>query len=115
MVRLQDEAPVRKQRGKIVKMGLVLGLVRLLGVHGLDLEQREEPFLVLGRANLARDQVAGLQIKPAYLGRRDVNILGARQIIETLRAQEAKALGQDFQHALGKKDAAAFGVLLQDV
>jgi len=38
-------------------MGLVLGLVRLLGVHGLNLEQREEPFLVLGRADLARDQL----------------------------------------------------------
>ncbi len=60
-------------------------------------------------------EIAGLQIEPADLRRRNVDVLRARQVIETLRAQEAEAFRQNFQHALGEQHAAAFGVLLQDV
>ena len=48
------------------------------------------------------DQVAGLQVEPADLRGRNVNVLGAGQVIETLRAQKAKTFRQNFDDALGK-------------
>ena len=60
-------------------------------------------------------KIAGLQVKPADLRRRNVNVLRAGQIIETVRAQKAKAFRQNFQHAFGKQHAGALGVFLQDV
>ena len=65
-------------------MGFVLRLVRVFVADRFDLQEREEPLLFLRRANLARDDVAGLQIEPADLGRRNVNVLGTRQIVEAL-------------------------------
>jgi len=35
--------------------------------------------------------------------------------LESLRAKEAKAFGQDLQDAFGEKDAVAFGIFLEDV
>jgi hypothetical protein len=96
-------------------MRFFLRLVRVLGVHGLDLEQREEFFLLLRRTDLAGDEISGLQIEPADLRRRNVNVLRAGQIIETLRPQKAEAFRQNFQHALGKQHARALGVFLEDV
>ena len=111
----EDEPLVREQRREVFKMRLVLRLVRLLAVHGLDFQQREKFFLFLRRPDLPRDQISRLQIKPADLRRRNVNVLRARQIIETLRAQKSKAFRQHFQHALGKQHARALRVFLQDV
>ncbi len=72
-------------------------------------------FLFLGRPDLAGDQVAGLQIEPPDLRRRNVNVLRAGQVIEALRAEKAETFRQDFQHALGKQHARALGILLEDV
>ena len=96
-------------------MGLVLRLVRVFLVHRLDFEQREETLLFFGRPDLARDQVAGLQVKPANLGGRDIDVLRAGEVIEALGAQEAEAFGQDFQHALREEHPGALGILLEDV
>ena len=96
-------------------MGLVLGLVGVFGVHGLDLEQGEEAFLVLGRTDLAGDQVAGLEVEAADLRRGDVNVLRAGQVIEAAGAEEAEAFGEHFQDAFGEQHAGALGVLLEDL
>ena len=111
----QNEPLVREQRREVVEMGLVLGLVRIFPIHGFDLEQGEEAFLVLGRPDLAGDQVAGLQIETADLRRRDVDVFRTRQIIEALRTQEAEAFGQHLEHAFGEQHPGAFGVLLEDM
>ena len=111
----QNEPLVREQRREIVEMRFFLRLVRVFAVHALDLEQREKFFLFLGRPDLAGDEVAGLQIEPADLRRRNVNVLRAGQVIEALRPQEAEAFRQHFEHALGKQHARALGVFLEDV
>ena len=48
-------------------MSLVLGLVRVLLIDRLNLEQRKETLLLLRRTNLAGHQVAGLQIESTNL------------------------------------------------
>ena len=94
-------------------MGFILGLVRVFCVHCLNLEQREKALLVLGRTNLAGDEIAGLQVKTANLGRRDINILGAGEVIETAGAQEAEALRQYFQNTFREQNPGALGIFLQ--
>src|SRR5690606_32638966 len=74
-----------------------------------------EFFFVFGRPNLTRDQIAGLQIETANLRRRYVDVFRAGEIIETLRAQEAVAIGQHFKHTFGEQYAGAFGIFLEDV
>ena len=96
-------------------MGFVLRLLGIFVIDALDFQQGEKAFLFFRRPNLARDDVAGLQIEAANLRRRDINVLGAGEVVEALRAQEAESFREDFEHAFGEEDAAAFGVLLQDV
>ena len=113
--RFQDEPLVRKQRREIFKKRFFLRLVRVFTVHRLDFQQREKFFLFLRRTDLAGDQIAGLQIKPADLRRRNVNVFRARQVIKTLRPQKTEAFRQHFNDALGKQHARALGIFLEDV
>ena len=46
--------------------------------------------------------------------RRDVDVVGAGQVVVLGRAQEAEAVGQAFEHAFGEDEAALFGLGLQD-
>src|SRR2546425_10944541 len=94
---------------------LVFRPVRILVADRFDFQQRKKTLLLLWRTDLAGDGVAGLQIEATNLRRRDVDVLRARQVVETLRAKKAEAFRQDFQHAFGEQNAAAFGVLLEDL
>ena len=46
---------------------------------------------------------------------RDVDVVGAGQVVVLGRAQEAEAVGQALQHAFGEDQAALFGLGLQDL
>src|SRR5688572_1870065 len=96
-------------------MRFILRLLGVLVVDSLNLEKGEKPLLLLGRANLPGDQIAGLEIEAPDLRRRYINVLRTWQVVETLRAQEPESLCQDLEHALGKQHSVAFGVLLQNV
>ena len=96
-------------------MRFILSLVRLFLVHGLDLEQGEETLFVLGGADLAGDQIPGLKVEAPDLGRRNIDIFRAWQIIEALRAEKTEPFRQHFQHTFRKKHAGTLGVFLQDV
>ena len=56
-----------------------------------------------------------LQVEVADLRGRDVDVVGAGQIVVVGRAQEAEAVGQDFQHAFGEDVAFFFALGLQDL
>ena len=61
------------------------------------------------------DEVASLEVEPADLGRRDINVFRAGQIVEALGSEEAKAFRQDFQDAFGEEHPGPLRVFLQDV
>jgi hypothetical protein len=67
------------------------------------------------RADVAADGVAGLEVELANLRRRDVDVVRAGQIVVVGRAQEAVAVGQDLQHALGEDVAFFFALRLKDL
>jgi hypothetical protein len=64
---------------------------------------------------LATDGVAGFQIKFADLRRRDVNVVGAGQVVVIGRAQEALAVGKDLQYTFSEDVSFFFTLRLQDL
>ena len=103
------------ERRQVVEEDLVARDLGVLEVDRLDLDQGEVALALLGRAHLAGDGVAGAQVEAADLGGRDVDVVRAGQVVVVGRAQEAEAVGQALEHALGEDQAALLGLRLQDL
>ena len=102
------------ERRQVVEMDLVALLLGVLEIDGVDLEQREIALALLRAADLAFDRVAGAQAEAADLRGRDVDVVGAGEIVGVGRAQEAEAVLQHLDHAgAGDLDVTG-GQLLQD-
>jgi hypothetical protein len=101
------------QRRQVLEQDLVLRGLRRLAIDAVDLDQGEVALAFLGRADLAFDGVAGAQVEAAHLARADVDVVGAGQVGTLGRAQEAEAVGQDFQHAVAEDGFALAGFVLQ--
>src|SRR5919107_189110 len=112
--RLHHQPLVRVERRQVVEEDLVARVAGGLEVDGLDLDEREVALALLGRADLARDGVAGAQVELADLRRADVDVVGAGQVVVLGRAQEAEAVGQGFEYALGEDEAALLGLRGED-
>jgi hypothetical protein len=92
----------------------VLVLLGRAAVDGVELGEREVALAVLRRAHLAFDHVAGVQVEAAHLRGRDVDVVGARRVAGVGAAQEAEAVGQDFEHAVGEDLLTGARTLLDD-
>ncbi len=108
------EPLVRIERREVVEVDLVAGLLGVLEIDGVDLEQRKVALAVLGAANFALDGVAGAQSEAADLRGRDVDIVRAGQIVRFRRAQKAKAVGENFDHPFADDVGFADCELLED-
>ena len=94
------EPLVRIERREVVEVDLVAGLLGVLEIDGVDLEQREIALAFLGAADVAVDGVAGAQAEAADLRGRDVDVVRAGQVVRFRRAQEAEAVGEHLDDAL---------------
>ncbi len=74
-------------------MGLILCLIGFFVADLFDFEEGKEAFFFFWRADLAVDDVTGLEVESADLGGGDVDILRAGEVIEALRAEESEAFG----------------------
>ena len=63
---------------QIVERNAILGLLRIITVDALDLEQREVTLPRLGWPHLSAHLIAGSQTEPFYLRRRDVDVVRTR-------------------------------------
>ena len=108
------EALVRIERRQVVEVDLVLLLLGVFEVDRVDLEQREIALAVLGSADRSVDRVAGAQREAADLGRADIDVVGARQIVRFRRAQEPEAVGQNLDDARAGDFDLLLGELLED-
>jgi hypothetical protein len=89
----------------------------LLGRAVVDLVQfgkGKVALAVLGCAHFTFDHVAGVQVEAPHLAGRDVDVVGAGGVAGIRAAQEAEAVRQDFQHAIGEHLLAGAGALLDD-
>ena len=105
---------VRIERRQIVEIDLVARLFGVLEIERVDLEQREIALALFGAADVAVDGVAGAQAEAADLRGRDVDIVGAGQIIRFRRAQKAEAVRQHLDHAFADNVGLARRELLED-
>jgi hypothetical protein len=87
------------ERRQVVEVDLVLGLLRVLEIDRVDLQQREIALAFLRAADLALDGVAGAQRRSGGSARARHRCRPDRQIIGIGRAQEAEAVLQHFDHA----------------
>jgi hypothetical protein len=92
----------------------VARLVGVLEIDRIDLEQREVALAVLGRADMPVDGVAGAQSEAADLRGRDVDVVGAGEVVGFGAAEEAEPVLQHLEHAVAEDGDAAVGELLQD-
>src|SRR6185437_11689548 len=99
----------------ILEQQFVLGSFRRIAVDVVHLQQREIALAFLRMPHAPGDVVAGAQVEAADLRRRHVDVVGSGKVGLVVRAQEAEAVLQDFQHALGPDAAAGLGVRAQDV
>jgi hypothetical protein len=112
----QLHALVRVAGAQVVEGDAVLGLVRLVAVDALHLEQRQVPLALLGRAHLPQHRVAGAQVEALDLAGRDVDVVRAVQVVPVLRAEEAVPFRENLQHALAPEhDLGVQQVLLDAV
>ena len=114
IVDLERDLLFRIERGEIVEIDPVADALRVLEIDQVDLEQGEIALPVLGRADLTLDGIAGPETEAADLARRDIDVVGTRQIVRLGRPQEAETVLEDFQHAVAGNDDIVFRELLQD-
>ena len=69
---------------QVVECDPMLGVVRIVPVDVLYLEQREIALALFGRSNLAEDGVTGAQIEALDLGGADIDIVRAVEVVPVL-------------------------------
>ena len=108
------DALLRVERREVVEEDLVARFFGRLEVDGFDLDEREILFAFVRRAHVAADGVAGLEVEFADLRGRDVDVVGAGQVVVIGGAEEAVAVREDFEDALGEDVAFFFALRLED-
>ena len=93
------QALVGVERRQIVEMDLVAGLLRVLEIDRVALQQREIALAFLGAADHAFDRIAGSEAEAPDLRGRDIDVVRTRKIVGVGRAQEGEAVLQDLDHA----------------
>ena len=112
-VALELQALRRMERREVLEHDLVFRGLGRMEVDLVELDQREIALAVLRRADLAFDGVAGVQIETADLGRRDVDVVGACEVADVGRPQEAEAVGQYLEHAVTEDRLTFLRAILQ--
>ncbi len=107
--------PVGMQRRQVVEADLLAELVGVLEVDRLDAKQGEVALVFLGRPDLAGDDGAGLEAEAADLAGGDVDVVRAREVVVVGAAEEAEAVGEDFEGPLAVHQAVLLDPLLEDL
>src|SRR5207247_8619226 len=96
-VALELEDLVRVQRREVLEQDLVRRSLGRVGVDLVDLDQGKVALAVLGRADLALDRIARVEVEAPDLRGTDVDVVGGSQVGRVGRTQEVEAVGQHFQ------------------
>src|SRR5207253_6073201 len=78
-------------------------------------DQGEILLALVRRADIAADGVASLEVELADLRRGNVDVVGTGQVVVVRRAEEAVAIGEDFEYSLGKDVALYFALSLENL
>ncbi len=111
---LEPDPVLGIQRRQVVEVDLLHGHLWRLEVDRLDLDQSEVALTLLGRSDLPRDRVTGVEVEAADLRRRDVNVVRAREVVVLRRPEKAEALRQNLEYALTEDQPLRLGLVLED-
>jgi hypothetical protein len=114
MSRSKLERLVREQRRQVLEQDPMFGRLRRLDVDLVNLDQREITLTIFRCAHFAFDRVARVQIEPANLRGRDVDIVGRGEIRRLRRAQEPESIGQHFERPITVNRLSGLGLFLED-
>ena len=103
-----------EQRRQVFKHDFVLIAFGRATVYFVELVQCKVAFTVFGCAHFAFNHVARVQIETAHLAGADVDVIGAGRVAGVRAAQKAKAIGQNFQDAVGNDLLSGTGALFND-
>ena len=109
------EAALGIKRRQVVEENFVAGDFGIFEVDGFDFDQSEVALAIFGRANLAGDGVAGAQVEFANLRRRNVDVVGAGEIVVLRGAEKTETVGEAFEDAFGEDEAVLFGLGAEDL
>ena len=110
----EHEPFVRVQRRQVVEDNFLRQQLGIVEVDRLDAQQCEVALVLLGRPNLPSHDRPRPQAETPDLARRDVDVVGARQVVVVRAAQEAEAVGQHFQRAVAEHQAVLLDPLLEN-
>ena len=99
---LHLETLFRIERGKVVEVDLLVGLLRLLEVDAAHIGQREVALAVLRGDDRAFDRITGADVGLLQNFGADIDVVGAGQIVRFRRAEEAEPIREHFEHALAR-------------
>ncbi len=113
--RLELDAPLRMQGRQVVEANLFAELVGIFKIDRLDPQKREIALVFLGGPDLARDDRAGFQAETANLAGRDVDIVGAGEVVVIGAPQEAEAVGKDLERPFAVHQAVLLDPFFEDL
>ena len=112
---LEPDPTLGVQRGQIVEADLLAELVGVFKVDRLDAKQSEVPLVFLGRPDLPRDDGAGFEAEAANLAGRNIDVVGAGEIVVVRASQKTEAVGQNLERAFTVHEAVLLDPLFQDL
>src|SRR5262249_39549320 len=88
---------------------------RVAVIDRFNAEEGEISLVFLGWPDLTRNHRARAQAKPANLAWRNIDVVGAGEIVVIRTAQESEAVRQNFQRALAEHESVLLHPLLKDL
>ena len=89
---LQVGLLARVEGCEVVEEDLVFGSLGVLKIEGLHLEERKVALCLLRRPNLPGNGITGAEVEPPNLRRRDIDVIGTRQVIVIRGAEKAESV-----------------------
>ena len=114
ILRIERQLALWIERREIVEIDAMAHRIGIVEIDRDELGQREIALAILGRADLAFHGVARAQPELADLIGREIDVVGAGEIIRLGRAEEAEAVGQHFDRAHAHDLLAILGLGLED-
>src|SRR5260221_14060691 len=111
--RFEHDPRIGVQRSEVVEKDLLGEQVWVLKVDRLDSQQGKVALVLLWWADLSGDRRPRAQAKPPNLARRDVDIIGAREVVIVGAPQKAEPVGQDLECPFAEHQPVQLNPLLE--
>ena len=111
---LHPQPLVGIERREVVEVDLVAGLFGVFEIDGAHLQKSEVALALLRAADFALDGIAGTQAEAADLGGRNINVVGAGEVVRLWRPQKAETVLEDLDDAFADDVDLVLGELFEN-